>query len=81
MTPASFCQAQGWKVGDVLTKDRSELGWPPPEIVITAIAKHHVIGIRKDSPDDITGETLFDISKIWRKVGSMDPFTDELVWP
>lgn len=73
MTPADYCRSQGWQVGDVLEDPGRN------RIVIIAICRTAVVTM---SPAiDIETFTLMITLEISTKVGHMDPFADELVWP
>jgi hypothetical protein len=70
----------------VLEGDES-LGYGPERIVITAIGREVTAVIMQNSGQlpkylDHGTEGIFYLDRRdWRKVGHMDPFADELVWP
>jgi len=79
-------------VGDVLEKNDRYIPGSPLRgrptgvstiIVITAIGRHKVVGISKAAaPRSFVSEISYNIrDSEWRKIGHMDPFADDLVWP
>jgi hypothetical protein len=84
MTPADYCRAQGWKVGDVLEYQHGQ----HERIAITAIGLNLIYAIKQNASrviyerEWIPEETSYNLHHdYWRKVGHMDSFAEELVWP